>query len=144
MPSSEVMGKWKAGTLHSGGPGGPKVGSQKQAVAIMMSEKRKEQAHGGTYPEHAGGGTVYAKGSEPKQAAYAQGGAVLPRSGDWKKTVPNKGFMTMKDEFRDPDEGDARADEDQKYAKSGEGAGTGMVKPPKQAYKSEKPIKPRG
>ena len=42
MPSSEVMHKWKSGKLHSGGPSGPKVKSQAQAVAIMMSEKRKE------------------------------------------------------------------------------------------------------
>lgn len=51
MPSSEVMSKWKTGKLHSGGPKGPVVKSQKQAVAIMMSEKRKEQANGGKYPE---------------------------------------------------------------------------------------------
>ncbi len=54
MPSSEVMGKWKRGELHSGGPGGPKVKSQKQAVAIMLSEKRKEEANGGKYPERVG------------------------------------------------------------------------------------------
>lgn len=51
MPSSEVMGKWKAGELHSGGPRGPVIKSQKQAVAVMLSEKRKEQKHGGKYPE---------------------------------------------------------------------------------------------
>ena len=45
------MGKWKSNTLHSGGPDGPKVKSQKQAVAIMLSEKRNEQAHGGHYKE---------------------------------------------------------------------------------------------
>jgi hypothetical protein len=50
MPSSEVMNKWKAGTLRSGGDGKP-VKSQKQAVAIMLSEKRKEEANGGKYPE---------------------------------------------------------------------------------------------
>jgi hypothetical protein len=33
------MHKWKAGTLHSGSANGPKVRSQKQAIAIMMSEK---------------------------------------------------------------------------------------------------------
>lgn len=48
MPSSEVMGKWKKGTLKSGGSGKP-VASQKQAVAIMLSEKRNEEKHGGTY-----------------------------------------------------------------------------------------------
>lgn len=51
MPSSEVMGKMKRGTLHSGGPGGPVVKNRKQAIAIMLSEKRKEDANGGKYPE---------------------------------------------------------------------------------------------
>ena len=41
MPWQEVMHKWGAGNLHSGGKSGPVVKSQKQAVAIMMSEKRK-------------------------------------------------------------------------------------------------------
>jgi parvulin-like peptidyl-prolyl isomerase len=34
------MHKWKAGALKSGGSGKP-VKSQKQAVAIMLSEKRQ-------------------------------------------------------------------------------------------------------
>jgi len=34
------MHKWKAGALKSGGSGKP-VKNQKQAVAIMLSEKRK-------------------------------------------------------------------------------------------------------
>jgi hypothetical protein len=51
MPSSEVMKKWKDGKLRSGGPDGPKVTNQKQAVAIMLSEKRKEAENGGKYPE---------------------------------------------------------------------------------------------
>jgi hypothetical protein len=33
----KVMKEWKSGTLHSG-KGGPAVKSQKQAVAIAMSE----------------------------------------------------------------------------------------------------------
>ncbi len=41
MPWDEVMSKWKAGSLGSGSKTGPKVKSQKQAVAIMLSEKRK-------------------------------------------------------------------------------------------------------
>ena len=40
MPYDEVMGKWKSGELHSGSKSGPKVKNQKQAVAIMLSEKR--------------------------------------------------------------------------------------------------------
>ena len=39
MPWSSVMSKWKSGTLKSGGSGKP-VKNQKQAIAIMLSEKR--------------------------------------------------------------------------------------------------------
>ncbi len=49
MPSSQVMHKFKTGKLKSGS--GDKVKSRSQAIAIMLSEKRKEKAHGGTYPE---------------------------------------------------------------------------------------------
>jgi len=49
MPSSQVMHKWKTGKLRSSS--GQKVTSQKQAVAIFLSEKRNEQAHGGHYKE---------------------------------------------------------------------------------------------
>lgn len=42
MPWDEVMHKWKSGSLKSGGSGKP-VHSQKQAVAIMLSEKRAAQ-----------------------------------------------------------------------------------------------------
>lgn len=49
MPSAAVMGKWKAGTLHSGSKKGPRVKGQKQAVAIMLSEERAESKHGGKY-----------------------------------------------------------------------------------------------
>ena len=42
MPSKEVMHKFKHGKLHSGSKKGPKVKNRKQAIAIMMSEKRKE------------------------------------------------------------------------------------------------------
>ena len=58
MPWDAVMGKWKAGTLKSGGSGKP-VKNQKQAIAIMLSEKRKGES--GEKPEykasfkHAGG-----------------------------------------------------------------------------------------
>lgn len=40
MPWDEVMPKWKSGDLHSGSKDGPPVKNQKQAVAIMLSEKR--------------------------------------------------------------------------------------------------------
>ena len=42
MPWNEVMSKWKAGSLKSGGSDKP-VKSQKQAIAIMLSEKRAAQ-----------------------------------------------------------------------------------------------------
>lgn len=38
--TAKVMHEWKAGTLHSG-KGGPVVKSQKQAIAIALSEQRK-------------------------------------------------------------------------------------------------------
>ena len=44
MPFTEVMRKWKSGQLHSGSKSGPPVHDQKQAVAIMLSEKRKADA----------------------------------------------------------------------------------------------------
>lgn len=40
MPYDEVMHKFGQGELHSGSKDGPPVKSQKQAVAIMLSEKR--------------------------------------------------------------------------------------------------------
>jgi hypothetical protein len=40
MPWDQVMHKWKEGDLTSGSKSGPKVKSQKQAVAIMLSEKK--------------------------------------------------------------------------------------------------------
>jgi hypothetical protein len=39
MPYDEVMHKFKSGSLKSGGSG-KKVTSRKQAIAIMLSEKR--------------------------------------------------------------------------------------------------------
>lgn len=51
MPSKEVMSKFKKGALHSGSKSGPVVKNRKQAVAIMLSEKRTEDEHGGVYPE---------------------------------------------------------------------------------------------
>lgn len=46
VPSDQVMHEFKHGGLHSGSKRGPKVRSRKQAIAIMLSEKRKE-ARGG-------------------------------------------------------------------------------------------------
>ena len=43
MPYTEVMSKFKKGKLHSGSKKGKKVKSRKQAIAIMLSEKRAAQ-----------------------------------------------------------------------------------------------------
>lgn len=40
MPYTNVMHEFKHGGLHSGSKTGPKVKSRKQAIAIMLSEKR--------------------------------------------------------------------------------------------------------
>ena len=53
--------------------------------------------------------------------SYATGGPVLGRTVNFMKTT---------NEFTDPDEKNATADEDQKYGKAGEGAGKGFIKPP--------------
>jgi hypothetical protein len=45
MPWDKVLHKFKEGELHSGSKHGPKVESRKQAIAIMLSEKR--DAEGG-------------------------------------------------------------------------------------------------
>ena len=44
----KTMGEWKKGDLHSGSKQGPKVTSQKQAVAIALNQARK--AGGATMP----------------------------------------------------------------------------------------------
>lgn len=53
MPYDEVMDKWKHGKLHSGSDKGPQVHDQKQAVAIMLSEKRKAGAGKKEYQSNA-------------------------------------------------------------------------------------------
>jgi hypothetical protein len=44
MPYDQVMPKFKAGKLRSGSKSGKRVRSRKQAVAIMLSEKRQAEA----------------------------------------------------------------------------------------------------
>jgi len=42
MPGVKAtMDEWKAGRLHSGSKSGPVVTSQKQAVAIALSQERR-------------------------------------------------------------------------------------------------------
>jgi len=56
MPYDQVMSKWKSGSLHSGSKKGPQVKSQKQAVAIMLSEKAKAKGGKTEYqPKKKGG-----------------------------------------------------------------------------------------
>lgn len=40
----KTLHEFKAGTLHSGGKRGPKVTSRKQAIAIALSQARREGA----------------------------------------------------------------------------------------------------
>lgn len=110
------------------------------------AQVRLYYANGGHFPgeAHAEGGAVKpkdrpmarAKSYGTFDAAYAAGGPVLGRTRD---------FMKIPDEFRNPEEGKQgdSADEDQKYAKSGEGAGKGFVKPDAAKGKLLKAVKPR-
>lgn len=49
MPWDQVMSKWKSGALHSGSKKGPAVTNRKQAIAIMLSEKRKAKSGNSEY-----------------------------------------------------------------------------------------------
>jgi len=49
MPWDQVMHKFKNNQLTSGSKGGPKVKNRKQAIAIMLSEKKKAQAGNAEY-----------------------------------------------------------------------------------------------
>lgn len=55
MPYDEVMGKFKAGKLKSGSKSGPPVKDKKQAVAIMLSEKRAAKGGKKEYQPSGGG-----------------------------------------------------------------------------------------
>jgi len=89
---------------------------------------------------------AYAKGEQPRDASYAKGGDQLGRVRDFTKECV---------EFRDPKEGKrdsadvvgVLADEDQNYAKSGAGKGTGCGPALKDVSKGEtkvlKTVKPR-
>jgi hypothetical protein len=52
MPFDKVLGKFKSGSLHSGGPRGPVVHNRKQAIAIYLSEKKKAAAGNKEYQSH--------------------------------------------------------------------------------------------
>lgn len=53
MPYNEVMSKFKHGSLHSGSKHGPQVKNRKQAIAIMMSEKREAEGGKKEYQSHS-------------------------------------------------------------------------------------------
>lgn len=55
------MSKWGKGDLHSGSKSGPKVKNQKQAVAIMLSEKRAAKGGKKDYQSKAVDGLKKAK-----------------------------------------------------------------------------------
>ena len=131
MPSSAVMDKFGAHTLHSGGPGGPVVTNPKQAVAIKMSEQRVEAKHGGHYPESHFQGGVVSKSSGLQDASYAKGGSVLGRTTDFLKTA---------DRFRS----DGGTNRDPKPEPTEDVWGKGSSKAnPKGRDKSEKAILPK-
>lgn len=94
---------------------------------INGAQNRLWHANGDKWPgEKKSESSMDKFSSKPKAASYAAGGPVIGKYSN---------FMKVKDEFRDPDEGNASADEDQNYAKSGEGAGKGFIKPPKNTRK---------
>lgn len=56
MPWNEVLDKWKSGSLKSGNKEtGKPVKNQKQAVAIMLSEKRAAEGGKSEYKAKAPG-----------------------------------------------------------------------------------------
>lgn len=61
MPFDEVMHKFGKGSLHSGSKDGPKVKSRKQAIAILLSEKRKAEGGNTEYQSQALKGLKAAK-----------------------------------------------------------------------------------
>lgn len=107
--------------------------AQAKAAAIYNSRHPGAPVTGNQ--KFAEGGPVMAnKGYMGKTEQFAQGG---PVNGTVSK------FWKLPNEFTDCDEGDAKADKDQLYAKSGEGAGKGYGLNPPCKDKSEKPVKPR-
>lgn len=65
MPGIKAtMDEWKSGKLHSGSKKGPIVTSQKQAIAIALSEQRKAQRDA-----NKGGGKMKSRRSMTKMGA---------------------------------------------------------------------------
>lgn len=74
---SQEMHRWGAGKLHSGSPTGPKVKSQKQAVAIALSEAglARRQVGGGLEP---GARTPASDETEEQNLQFFTGGIHPP------------------------------------------------------------------
>lgn len=95
-------------------------------------------------PAHAKGGPVivaHTKGTGPVQQNFAQGGAVLPRAKDWKKSIPNRGFLDSPDRFtggRKVQGAPGSQETSEVWTKSGGPQGN-----LKRTDKSEKPVLPR-
>lgn len=70
MPWDEVMSKWKEGDLKSGGSG-KTVKSQKQAVAIMLSEKRAAE-HGKKEYKSESHSYDHNRPKRPQQSRYSK------------------------------------------------------------------------
>lgn len=93
MPWDKVMPKFKAGTLKSGSSSGPTVTNPKQAVAIMMSERKEAGEGKKEYQAHNKGGEVCASNAKPfkqnlvETAANPTGKMGLEKGGEvgWKK-----------------------------------------------------------
>lgn len=63
MPFQNVMPQYQRGTLHSGSKHGPTVTNRKQAIAIMLSEKRSgEGEHMKVVSHMPKGGSLSPKG----------------------------------------------------------------------------------
>ena len=85
---------------------------------------------------------MYAKGEKPRDLEAAKGGSVLGRTRD---------FLKEEDQFRAKYHGERQsadvvgdiAEADNKYGKSGPGAGRGEVPPPAAKGKEMRAIKPR-
>lgn len=75
MPYAKVMSEFKRGKLHSGSKRGPVVKSRKQAVAIMLSEKRDAKKKG-----YALGGVVKKGGAILKAAAKTRAGRLAAKA----------------------------------------------------------------
>lgn len=84
----------------------------------------------------------YVKGERPRDLAAAKGGSTLGRTRDFLKE-PDQFRAAYHGDRESPDVvGDIAAD-DNKYGKSGIGAGKGMCAVPAAKGKSLKPVKPR-